>query len=495
MEERSKRMIYEGKALTIAGSDSGGGAGIQADLKTFQSFNVFGMSAVTSVTSQNTTGVRSIHDIDPAVVRDQIDMIMEDIGADAAKTGMVSNRGIIEAVSDRVKAHGIENLVVDPVMVAKGGARLLKEDAEAALIETLLPLATIVTPNVVEAEIISGTRIRDLDDARRAASIIRKKGARFVLVKGGHLPGESAVDLLFDGSEFITYESERVESENTHGTGCTVSAAIAAGLAKGWDVHGAIRVAKDFITRAIRNAPGGIGKGHGPLYHRIKPLDVAAFEEKAEDFDAWFAKNEAVFESEFLAEKRFFENPGTAVSIGVGSGLFASRLGIEFGVEPSQDMARLAERRGIKVKAGTAENVPFEDETFETVLLGTVLSYVQARNQAVKEAFRILRPGGHVVVSFVAREGSYTMLYDLAYLTGRHDPERAPRHPYPVKFIKGANWISTSEVTNLLKEAGFVDLRYVQTLTRHPKYTNDSIEEPVEGYEKGDYIVVQGRKP
>jgi len=198
---------------------------------------------------------------------------------------------------------------------------------------------------------------------------------------------------------------------------------------------------------------------------------------------------------QLLAERYFLSNPRNSVSIGVGSGLFASRLGIEYGVEPSKQMAKLAERRGIKVKIGRAEDVPFEDERFDTVLLSTVLSYVDDPEKAVKEAYRILKPGGHIVVSFLAREGSYAMLYDLAYLRGKYDPEISPKYPYPIKFIRGAHWNSIDEVTNLLKEAGFVDLKYVQTLTKHPKYTNDEVEQPIEGYKRGDFIVVQGRKP
>jgi len=380
-------------------------------------------------------------------------------------------------------------------MVAKGGTRLLKGDAAGVLIDQLLPLALLVTPNLLEAEIISGMKIGSIADAKRAAKLIQGRGAKLVLLKGGHLPGEKAVDLLFDGKEYSYYESEKVDTENTHGTGCTLAAAITAGLSKGMKVPDAVRVAKDYITRAIRNAPHNIGQGHGPLYHRIKPLKVSPFEEAAADFDHWFSQNQIVFESELLAERHFLANPENSVSIGVGSGLFASRLGIEYGVEPSREMAKLAEKRGIKVKIGTAEAVPFGDERFDTVLLSTVLSYVDDPQRAVQEAYRILKPKGHIVCSFLAREGSYAMMYDLAYLRGSHDPEIAPPNPYPIKFIKETHWRSAREVSALLEEAGFVDLRYVQTLTRHPKYTNEEIEEPTEGYDKGDYIVIQGRKP
>jgi hydroxymethylpyrimidine/phosphomethylpyrimidine kinase len=488
-------MNYEGKALTIAGSDSGGGAGIQADLKTFHSFDVFGMSVLTSVTAQNTRGVDAVHDIPPEIVAAQLDAVMEDIGVDGVKTGMLSNREIIATVVEKIKRYGIDQLVVDPVMVAKGGDRLLQSDAETALVKDLLPVTFLLTPNVHEAEIISGTRIEGMEDAERAAKIIQAKGPHYVLLKGGHLQEEEAVDILFDGDSYHYFKSQRVDSVNTHGTGCTFSAAITACLSKGITIHNAIEAAKDYITRAIQNAPDNIGKGNGPLYHKIEPMGPSAFKEAADDFDAWFDKNKAIFESELLAIRHFLKNPENAVSIGVGSGLFDSKLGIRYGVEPSEGMAELARRKGIEVEIGAAEDVPFPDERFDTVLLGTVLSYANDPQQAVNEAFRILKRGGHVVVSFLPREGSYAMLYDLASLHRRHDPVTSPEHPYPVKFIQGAHWLSTAEVTAFLKNAGFEKLEFVQTLTKHPKFSNDEIEKPVEGYDRGDYIVVRGRKP
>ncbi|MFO7980313.1 MAG: bifunctional hydroxymethylpyrimidine kinase/phosphomethylpyrimidine kinase [Candidatus Aminicenantes bacterium] len=489
-------MNYEGKALTIAGSDSGGGAGIQADLKTFHSFKVFGMSVLTSITAQNTLGVRAVHDIPSEIIGKQIDAVMEDMGVDSVKTGMVSSKEIIEVIANRIKKHGIKQLVVDPVMVAKSGDRLLQKNAELSLVKNLLPLTFILTPNVYEAELISGFQIKSMKDARKAAEEIHKKGPEFVLLKGGHLHNkEEAVDILFDGKTFEYFKAERIKTKNTHGTGCTFSAAITACLSKGMSVHDSIEAAKDFITRAIQNAPDDIGKGNGPLYHNIEPLSPSAFEVEAEDFDAWFDKNRFIFESELLAEKHFLKNPENAVSIGVGSGLFASKLGIKYGVEPAKGMAELAKKRGIEVKVGTAEDIPFPNEKFDTVLMSTVLSYVKNDQKAVREAYRILKPGGHVVVSFLPREGSYAMMYDLAYLRGKHDTLISPKHPYPVKFIRGAHWHSTDEITTLLKEAGFVDLKYVQTLTKHPKYTDDEIEKPQKGYKMGDFVVVQGRKP
>jgi hydroxymethylpyrimidine/phosphomethylpyrimidine kinase len=255
------------RALTIAGSDSGGGAGIQADLKTFTAFGVFGMSAITSVTAQNTHSVLGINDLPPEFVGLQIDAVLTDIGVDAAKTGMLSNEGIISSISDRIRRYGIERLVIDPVMRAKGGAALLRKEAERALVEELLPLALVVTPNLFEAEALSGIRISSIEDMREAARRIKSFGPKYVLVKGGHLGwSEEALDLLYDGKGFYEFSSPRVETKNTHGTGCTYSAAICALLAKGVDVLDSVGQAKDYITEAIRRS-FNLGKGHGPLNH------------------------------------------------------------------------------------------------------------------------------------------------------------------------------------------------------------------------------------
>ncbi len=191
----------------------------------------------------------------------------------------------------KLKDTKSEKLVVDPVMIAKSGARLLRKDAEKVIIEKLLPAAFLVTPNVFEAEIISGMNINNIDDAKKSAKLIHKKGMKNVLVKGGHLSGEKAIDILFDGKDFTYYEKDKIDSKNTHGTGCTFSAAITAGLAKGTNIYNSIKVAKDYITRAIKNAPANIGKGHGPLNFNIEPLEISIFEESAEDFDKWFSKN------------------------------------------------------------------------------------------------------------------------------------------------------------------------------------------------------------
>ncbi|HZX11680.1 MAG TPA: bifunctional hydroxymethylpyrimidine kinase/phosphomethylpyrimidine kinase, partial [Acidobacteriota bacterium] len=218
-------MNYEGKALTIAGSDSGGGAGIQADLKTFHSFNVFGMSVLTSITAQNTLGVRAVHDLPAEIIGKQIDAVMEDMGVNSVKTGMVSSKKIIEIIADRIKKYRIKQLVVDPVMMAKSGDRLLQKNAELSLVNNLLPVAFIVTPNVYEAELISGLQIENMENAKKAAKVIHGKGPEFVLLKGGHLHNkEESVDILFDGKTFSYFKSGRIETRNTHGTGCTFSA-------------------------------------------------------------------------------------------------------------------------------------------------------------------------------------------------------------------------------------------------------------------------------
>src|SRR5438105_6485279 len=227
-------------AMTIAGSDSGGGAGIQADLKTFQALGVYGASTLTAITAQNTVGVRAVHEIPTDVIAAQIDAVVEDIGVDAAKTGMLSSAQIIATVADRVRHWRLERLVVDPVMVAKSGDRLLREDAVQALIDELLPLAMVLTPNVPEAEVLVGSSLQTEEQIRQAARAIVDLGPRAVVMKGGHRVGPTATDLLFDGRSFHVFESERIDTPNTHGTGCTFSAAITAGLARGLDLVDAV---------------------------------------------------------------------------------------------------------------------------------------------------------------------------------------------------------------------------------------------------------------
>ena len=254
------------RALTIAGSDSGGGAGIQADLKTFAAFGVYGASAITAVTAQNTIGVRAIHEVPADVVAAQIDAVLDDIGADAAKTGMLSSASIIEAVADRLRAHSFAPLVVDPVMVAKSGDALLRPEAVQALIELLLPLAAVVTPNAPEATVLSGVEVRDAESAREAARRIHGLGPAMVIVKGGHLEGDRSDDLVFDGRSFEILSGRRIETPRTHGTGCTFSAAIAACLARGMEPLEAAREARAFLQGAIEHAEP-LGAGHGPVNH------------------------------------------------------------------------------------------------------------------------------------------------------------------------------------------------------------------------------------
>ncbi len=257
------------KVLTIAGSDSGGGAGIQADLKTFAARGVYGTSALTAVTAQNTVGVQAVFELPAAFVARQIDSVMEDIGADAWKTGMLSNAEIIGVVADRARHYGMARLVVDPVMVAKGGDPLLRVEAREALIAELVPLAYVITPNHHEAGVLAGMQVTDLEEMHRAAAAIHAMGARYVVVKGGHLPtSDAAIDVMYDGQDFEHFEAARVDTPNTHGTGCTFASAIAAELAKGQAVREAVQDAKAYLTAALRAAVDlEVGHGHGPLNH------------------------------------------------------------------------------------------------------------------------------------------------------------------------------------------------------------------------------------
>jgi hydroxymethylpyrimidine/phosphomethylpyrimidine kinase len=249
-------------ALTIAGSDSGGGAGIQADLKTFAALGVHGTSAITAITAQNTTGVIDILDLPVELVRTQIAAVVDDIGVQATKTGMLSSAAIIAAVAEAVREHGLSLLVVDPVMVAKGGAKLLRDDAVDALREQLLPLAAVVTPNLPEAEVLLGRPIANLDERKQAARDLVAMGARAAVVKGGH--AEDVTDVYFDGSQMIELRAQRIDTVNTHGSGCVFSAAIAAWLARGADPLRAASEARSFITQAIANSLE-IGHGQGPV--------------------------------------------------------------------------------------------------------------------------------------------------------------------------------------------------------------------------------------
>ncbi len=254
-------------AMTVAGSDSGGGAGIQADLKTFAALGVYGTSALTAITAQNTRGVYGIVELPPGIVAQQIDAIVQDIGVDAVKTGMLANAAIIEVVAAKVKEYALPNLVVDPVMVAKSGDPLLQKDAVFSLRDLLIPLATVVTPNLPEAEALVGRKLAGDADICRAAQEIVAKGCRAVVIKGGHRSDtEQVVDLLYDGRQFQEFAAPRIDTSSTHGTGCTFASAIAAWLTKGATVAEAVGKAKEYLTEALRQAYP-IGHGRGPVHH------------------------------------------------------------------------------------------------------------------------------------------------------------------------------------------------------------------------------------
>ena len=255
-------------ALTIAGSDSGGGAGIQADVKTFAALGVHGTSAITAVTAQNTLTVTDILEISPGIVTAQIDAVVSDFEVSAAKTGMLASSKVIEAVAAAITRHGIPNLVVDPVMIAKGGASLLRDDAIGALRVLMLPLATVITPNLPEAEVILGRLVRTLDERKQAARDLVALGAHAAVVKGGHSE-DDVTDIYWDGIEMVELTGTRFPTTNTHGSGCVFSAAIAAGLAKGLEPLAAVKGAKEFISGAIEHSLE-LGFGHGPVNSMFK---------------------------------------------------------------------------------------------------------------------------------------------------------------------------------------------------------------------------------
>ncbi len=256
------------RALTIAGSDSGGGAGIQADLKTFSALGVYGMSVLTALTAQNTIGVQAVFELPPSFVAQQIDSVVTDIGVDAVKTGMLANSEIIHVVAEKVKEYRLPNLVVDPVMRAKSGDPLLRPEAQEALVKELLPLALVVTPNLPEAEALVGFPVKTLEDMRQAAMAIHAMGPAWVVVKGGHLEGDVSIDILYNGKEWWEFTAPYINTRNTHGTGCTFASAIAAWLARGADVPEAVRLAKEYLTEALKaGAKLNIGHGHGPVHH------------------------------------------------------------------------------------------------------------------------------------------------------------------------------------------------------------------------------------
>ena len=254
------------QVLTIAGSDSGGGAGIQADIKAMSANGVFAMSAITAVTAQNTEEVTDVFELPLSIIAAQIDAVFDDFDVSAVKTGMLSSAEIVQVVAKLLKPQNVTNLVVDPVMIAKSGHRLLKPDAVEALMHELIPLALVVTPNIHEAQQLSGIEIKTLNDARRAAKIIHRLGCRHVLIKGGHLLEDRATDLLYDGRFFELFKSEFIDTPHTHGTGCTFASAIAAHLALGKPLTQAVTAAKAYLTEAIRHGLS-IGHGKGPTNH------------------------------------------------------------------------------------------------------------------------------------------------------------------------------------------------------------------------------------
>lgn len=256
------------KILTIAGSDSSGGAGIQADIKTITAHKMYAMSAITALTAQNTTGVYGISEATPEFVANQLDCIFTDIYPDAVKIGMVSNSDIITVIAEKLTEYGAKNIVVDPVMVATSGSDLMQGGAEDTLIKKLIPLATVITPNIPEAEVLSGMKIETHADMEAAAKIISEKTSGAVLIKGGHLT-DTADDLIYAGGKAVWLKSERIDNPNTHGTGCTLSSAIACNLAAGYNVETAIKNAKGYITDALK-ANLNLGKGSGPLNHMCR---------------------------------------------------------------------------------------------------------------------------------------------------------------------------------------------------------------------------------
>ena len=262
------------RVLSIAGSDSGGGAGIQADLKTFSALGCYGMTAITALTAQNTCGVRAIHAVPPQMLRDQIDAVMEDIGADAVKIGMLHSPEIVQTVAQAIDRHPMQHVVFDPVMVATSGAVLIDDAAIEVLVRELFGRAAVITPNLDEAALLVGYPLGSKQDMERAALDLLAKGARAVLLKGGHLPGHNVMDLLLSaGGEKLWMEAPRIDSPNTHGTGCTLSSAIAAHLALGASLPDAVQQARNFVREALQaGAQVHTGKGSGPLNHGYAPI-------------------------------------------------------------------------------------------------------------------------------------------------------------------------------------------------------------------------------
>jgi len=280
MTSQTPRFEYP-RVLSIAGSDSGGGAGIQADLKTISALGCFGMTAITALTAQNTCGVRAIHGVPPQMLRDQIDAVIDDIGADAVKIGMLHAPEIVRTVAEAIDRHSLQNVVFDPVMVATSGAVLIEQDSMDVLVRELFPRATLITPNLDEAGLLVGKPLTSTEDMEAAALSLRAQGARAVLVKGGHLPGETVIDLLLtESGEKIWMKAPRIQSPNTHGTGCTLSSAIASHLALGESLVEAVRAARLYVRDAMQagalvrtgNCGGPLNHSHSPVAMHLRPL-------------------------------------------------------------------------------------------------------------------------------------------------------------------------------------------------------------------------------
>ncbi|WP_298278995.1 bifunctional hydroxymethylpyrimidine kinase/phosphomethylpyrimidine kinase [Ferroplasma sp.] len=254
------------RVMTVASTDSGGGAGVMADLKTFTAMKVFGTAVIVSLTAQNSVTVKSIYELPVSFINDQFDAVMEDIGTDSAKTGMLYSEEIISAVTEKFQQYNVNNIVVDPVMISKTNARLLKEDAVSTMVNKLMKIATLVTPNIPESEVISSIKIDSVMDARVAAKKIYEMTGAAVLVKGGHSGGSISTDILYDGHEYSEFSGTRIDTRNTHGTGDTLSASIASGLASGMTLHKSISEARKYIEGAIENS-FPMGKGYGALSH------------------------------------------------------------------------------------------------------------------------------------------------------------------------------------------------------------------------------------
>lgn len=255
------------KVLCIGGSDSSGGAGIQADLKAVSACGCYGMSVITAVTAQNTRGVQDIYPVSPKFVAQQLESVLSDIGADAVKTGMLLTAGVVQVVVKKIKEYNIGKVVIDPVMIAKGGRSLMQDKARESLVKKLLPLAFVVTPNIPEAQNLARMKIKSIDEMKKAAALIHNLGAKNVLIKGGHLPGgkkSGAVDILYDGDKYYEFSAPWIDSYDTHGTGCTYASALAAEIARGENVIAAVEKAKKLVTNAIKNSLK-IGAGHGPV--------------------------------------------------------------------------------------------------------------------------------------------------------------------------------------------------------------------------------------